>query len=282
MRDCGRRVPDSTLKAMSCSHLERARFVRRHLWFALAASLLIVLATSAGARERKLPRSAKGFTAATVVEVAAYMPCGVDCTAVDSPATAVCLLAGDQNLVAEGHSFLHEERFTGLDDLAGKQVLVRAKGRFVLIRTADDATVKLERGSRFLRFRNAACMRLVTGPIVAVAYRQRRPARVPADAFPLPASGRGDYPNLFLWYQCALEPDQTTVGCRRWYRNGDSYPKEFYCARTAEGDKVGSVAVLAPTLSQEGRLVLKSGGLLVHDNRARTNELLDRPGEACR
>jgi hypothetical protein len=35
-------------------------------------------------------------------------------------------------------------------------------------------------------------------------------------------------------------------------------------------------------LSQEGRLVLKSGAVVQQDHRARTNDLLDRPSEACR
>jgi hypothetical protein len=48
------------------------------------------------------------------------------------------------------------------------------------------------------------------------------------------------------------------------------------------GEPVGAVATLDPLLSRDGRLVLKSGGALRHDNRARTNDVLDRPGEACR
>jgi hypothetical protein len=34
--------------------------------------------------------------------------------------------------------------------------------------------------------------------------------------------------------------------------------------------------------SQAGRLVLTNGGVLQHDNRARTNDKLDRPSEGCR
>jgi hypothetical protein len=49
-----------------------------------------------------------------------------------------------------------------------------------------------------------------------------------------------------------------------------------------DGAPVGADFALDPLLSQAGRLVLKSGAVLRHDGRARTNDQLDRPGEACR
>ena len=44
-----------------------------------------------------------------------------------------------------------------------------------------------------------------------------------------------------------------------------------------DGAPVGAVATLDPLLSQEGRLVLKPGAVLRHDNRARTND--SRPAQ---
>jgi hypothetical protein len=42
------------------------------------------------------------------------------------------------------------------------------------------------------------------------------------------------------------------------------------------------MATLDALKSRDGKLVLKSGAALRHDNRARTNDVLDRPGEVCR
>jgi hypothetical protein len=139
--------------------------------------------------------------------------------------------------------------------------------------------MKLQRGSQFENFKDGGCVSAVHGPILAAAYAQKRPVKVPADAFPLAGSGKDD---LFLWYRCNLDSDKTTISCQRWYKNGDAYGKDWYCAQTMAGEPVGAIATLDPLLSRDGRLVLKSGAALRHDNRARTNDVLDRPGEACR
>jgi hypothetical protein len=239
---------------------------------AFAAGAVLNLAHCASAKE------AKGYAAATLVEAADYLPCGDGCSALADPANAFCFRQGDQVLVGEGRSYLHESKFSGMEELAGMQIQIRFNRRSIWIRTPE-RTVKIRRGSRYWNFKDTGCIREVHRPILAIAEASKRPAKVPAEAFALPGSGKGD---LFLWYQCALEADKAMIACRRWYRNGDAYGKDWYCAQTLDGAPVGAVATLDPLLSQEGRLVLKSGGVLRRDNRARTNEILDRPGEACR
>ncbi len=242
----------------------------------LAAFAVLNLTVSASAK------GTKGFAAATLVEAANYLPCGHGCSALAASDSAFCFQTGDQVLVGEGRSYLREGKFSGLEDLAGKQLQIRFNGRHLWIRTPAGSTVRLRRGSRFENFQNAGCIREVHRPILAAAYAEKRPAKVPADAFALPGSGKGDYPSLFLWYECNLQPDKATIACRRWYRNGDAYSMDWYCARTVAGAPVGAVAALDPLLSMEGSLVLKSGVALQHDHRARTDGQLDRPGEDCR
>ena len=251
----------------------RPKSFRSLLLLVFAASVALSLNLCASARE------AKSFAAATLVEAADYLPCGNGCSAHAEPSSAFCFRMGDQVLVGDGRSYLHEKKFSSLEELAGKQFQVRFNGSHIWMRPPGGDTVKIERGSQFENFKDAGCVTAVRRPILVVAYSHKRPAKVPAEAFALPGSGKGD---LFLWYQCALEPDTTVIACRRWYRNGDAYGKDWYCAQTLDGTPVGAVATLDPLLSQEGRLVLKSGAVLRRDNRARTNDMLDRPSEACR
>jgi hypothetical protein len=254
------------------SHFQmRSLSIRFSPCLLIAACVALSLCASA--------QKTKGFAAATLVEAADYLPCGDGCSALADPASAFCFRLGDQVLVGEGRSYLHEGKFSGLEDLAGKQLQIRYNKRSIWIRPLDRPAVKIQRGSRFENFKDAGCIDEVHRPILAAAYARKRPARVSGDAFALPGSGKGD---LFLWYQCALEASGATIACRRWYRNGDDYGRDWYCARTLDGAPVGAIATLDPLLSQEGRLVLKSGAVLRHDNRARTNGQLDRPGEACR
>jgi hypothetical protein len=72
------------------------------------------------------------------------------------------------------------------------------------------------------------------------------------------------------------------IACQRWYKDGAPYGKDWYCARTVDGAPVAAEFEIDPLLSQEGRLVLKSGAVVQQDHRARTNDVLDRPGETCR
>lgn len=238
---------------------------------ALAACLSASLYASA--------REAKQFSAATLVEAANYLPCGENCPAMAEAATAFCFRAGDQALVGEGRSFLHEGKFSSLEEFAGQQLQVRTSRRFLWIKTPDGVVKKINRGSQFEKFKDLGCIRAVHQPIMDAAYAEKRPAKVPSAAFPLAGSGKDD---LFLWYECALDPDKTTISCQQWYKNGDVFGKEWYCAQTMDGAPVGAVATLDPLLSQVGRLVLKSGAVLRHDNRGRTGDALDRPSEACR
>jgi hypothetical protein len=143
----------------------------------------------------------------------------------------------------------------------------------------DGRTLKFERGSGFENFKDAGCVRAVRKPIMDEANAHRRPAKVSAYAFPLVGTGKGD---LYLWYQCDLEADKSVISCRRWYRSGEANGQDWYCARTQDGAPVAEDFELDPLLSQVGRLVLKSGGVISQDHRGRTDGRLDRPNETCR
>lgn len=240
---------------------------------------LLVFAAVAGLSVSAAAKGTKGFAPATLVEAADYLPCGNGCSAHAQPASAFCLRQGDQVLVGEGKSYLHEGKFSGMEELAGTEVQIRFNRRYLWIKPPDGTVEKIERGSRYENFRDAGCIRAVRAPILAEAYDHRRPAKVPADAFAVAGSGKDD---LFLWYRCELDSQALVIVCGKWYQNGDSYGKDWFCAQTMKGAPVGSVATLDPLLSQEGRLVLKSGAIVRPDHRGRTNGVLDRPNEACR
>ena len=227
-------------------------------------------------------RTAKGFETATLVETEAYIPCAGGCSLGLEPARAFCFRLGDKFLVGEGKSYLHGNKFSGVEDLPGKQVSIRFTRRSIWIRPPDRPTVKIKRGSLFEGFRDGGCVRQVHEPILGHANSSRRPAKIPADAVAIAGSGRGDFQPLFLWFQCAMDSDAATIACRRWYGNGDFDGTDWYCARTADGAAVAADFAIDPLLSQAGRLVLKSGAVLQHDNRGRSNDKLDRPSEACR
>ena len=224
-------------------------------------------------------REAKEYSAATLVEAANYQPCRNGCSEHAEPATAFCFRQGNQIVVGDGSSYLHEKKFTGMEELAGKQVQIRLNQRFVWVMLPDGRAMKLERGSTYENFRDAGCIREVRRPIIDGAYAHKRPAKVPSYAFALAGSGKGD---LYLWSQCDLSPDKSVIACQRWYRNGDPYGKDWYCARTLDGMPVAADFEIDPLLSQEGKLVLKSGAVVQQDHRARTGDVLDRPSEACR
>ena len=239
--------------------------------FAACVALSVSLCASA--------KEAKGFAPATLVEAANYLPCGDGCSALSDPASAFCFRQGDQVLVGEGKSYLHESKFSSLEELAGKQFQVRFNGRHLWMRPPGGATVKIERGSRFENFKDAGCIREVRRPILKAAYAHKRSGKVPAYAFALAGSGKGD---LYLWFQCDLDPHASVIACRKWYENGDFIGKDWYCSRTEDGAPVPADFEIDRLLSQAGRLVLKSGAVVPEDHRARTNDVLDRPGEACR
>jgi hypothetical protein len=251
----------------------RPKSFRSLLFLVLASSVALGLSLCASAREAKV------FAAATLVEAADYLPCGNGCSAHAEPASAFCFRMGDQVLVGDGRSYLHEKKFSSLEELAGMQLQIRFNRRSVWIRPSEGPTMKIERGSQFENFKDAGCVSAVRRPILVVAYSHKRPAKVPAEAFALAGSGRGD---PYLWFQCDLDPHVSVIACRKWYANGDFYGKDWYCARTVAGAPVAADFELDPLLSQEGRLVLKSGAVVQQDRRGRTNDQLDRPNEACR
>jgi len=226
-----------------------------------------------------LAKGAKDYSAATLVETAEYQPCRNGCSAKAEPVSAFCIRQGDQVMVADGISFLHEKKFSDLEELAGKQVQIRFSRRFVWVMPPDGKAMRLERGSTYENFRDAGCIREVRRPIIDGAYMHKRPGKVPTYAFALAGTGKGD---LYLWFQCDLSSDKSVIACQRWYRDGAPYGKDWYCARTLDGAPVAAEFEVDQLLSQEGRLVLKSGAVVQQDHRARTNDVLDRPGEACR
>jgi hypothetical protein len=244
-----------------------------HLLLALCALELLSHSACATAQH------SSAFEKATVLETAEYIPCYGNCPAHIDTVSAVCIQAYDQILLGEGKSYLHEKKFSNVDDLAGKQLMIRVSWRNIRVRVPDGPTLKLLRGSRYERFRNDGCIRAVHGPILAAARAARLPAKVPSDAFALAGSGKDD---LYLWFECKRNEREATIACKRWYKNGDLFGMDWYCARTVDGAPVASDYLLDPLLSQNGRLALTTGAFLQHDSRGRTNGVLDRPGEACR
>jgi len=280
---CGRGMGSSNVKSMKQSLLS-SRFQRFFVpgrGPAPRSFLLILFAVCAGL---SLPlfsfaREARSFAPATMVEAADYIPCDNGCSANAEPASAFCFKQGEEFVVGEGRSYLHENKFSPLEELAGKQVQIRYSNRYVWVKQADGTVVKLEHNSEYQNFRDAGCVREVRKPIIEGAYLRKRPARVPQYAFVLAGSGKDD---LYLWFQCDLSADKSVIACQRWFRNGDYYGKDWYCARTLDGAPVAADFEIDPLLSQEGKLVLKSGGVVQRDHRARTDDVLDRPKEACR
>jgi hypothetical protein len=269
-------TPSSIFKLRRFSEVDR----RQACWNVLPILLAVLAAMSSAASASA--RSANGFQTATLVETAKYIPCALGCSLAASPASAFCLRVGSEVLVGEGRSYLHENKFTGMEDWTGKQVSLRFNRRTLWIKPPDRSTVKIRRGSLFEGFKDAGCAREVHTPILAKASRTKRPAGIPPDAFALAGSGKGDYQPQFLWFQCAMDSGAATISCRRWVKNGGSYGTEWYCAQTVDGAPVAADFDFDPLLSRSERLVLKSGAVLQRDNRARTNDQLDRPTEACR
>ena len=226
-----------------------------------------------------LAKGAKNFSPATLVEAADYTPCGNGCSPSAEPASAFCFRQGDQVLVGEGKCYLHEGKFSSLEDLTGKQFQIRFNGSHIWMKPPIGDTVKIERGSRFENFRDSGCIREVRRPILKTAYAHKRPGKVPSYAFALAGTGKGD---LYMWFQCDLDPQASVIACRKWYENGDFIGKDWYCSRTEDGAPVPADFEIDRFLSQARRLVLKSGAVVPEDHRARTNDVLDRPNEACR
>jgi hypothetical protein len=251
--------------------LDRARRLRASIHF--TAALLVLVSSTAAASgwpfKAKSPGTPKGFETATVVETAQTISCSGSCTAFAEPATAFCFRMGDQ------------VKFADMDEIAGKEVLIRVSRLWIWLRPPGGSEVRLTHGSRFEEFKDAGCVREVHKPILATANGEKRRAKVPAAAMAIVGPDKGDSPQLFLWYACAMNSDAATIACRRWYRNGDEASKDWYCAQTLNGAPVKADFAIDPTLSQAGRLVLTSGAVLKHDGRSRINDALERPGEAC-
>jgi hypothetical protein len=218
---------------------------------------------------------------ATVVETAEYTPCGNRCSEAADPARAFCLRAGDQTLVGEGRSYIHEAKFSGMEDYGGKQVQIRFNQRWIWIQASDGTETRIRRGSEYEEFKDRSCVAEVNRPILDRANRQKRPARVPASAVAIAGPEQGVNPQRSLWYACAQNSGAATITCQRWYHNGDSFGDDWYCARTLDGNPVGANFSIDALESDAGHLVLSSGGVLEHDQRSRIDGKLDRPESEC-
>jgi hypothetical protein len=225
-------------------------------------AILLAAVASMGCALSASGRPAKEFQTARLVEAAEYIPCADACSPFESPASAFCFHVDDEFMVGEEKSVKHKARSASTDDLSGKEVSIRSSSHFIWVQSADGPSVKLKRGSLYEGFKERGC--------------------IADDAIAIAGSGRGDFQPLYLWFECIRDSDLATIGCARWYGNGDSDGKEWYCARTMDGAPVGPNFAIDPLQSLSGRFVLTSGGVLQYDNRARTNDKLDRPGEACR
>lgn len=243
------------------------------------AALFLATQAATAAPIFPLKKPAKNTLTATLVETSAYTPCRDGCSAAAEPARALCFKAGDQFLVAEGKSYLHENKFESMEDLAGKQLSIRPSGRWIWVSPPDRATIKLRRGSLFEDFKDSGCIREVHRPIVALAAHSKPRTKVPAAAIAIAGPSRGEFQPLYLWYQCALDGD--AIACRRWYRNGQPASADWYCAQGADGARIDANFTVDPLLSRTGRLVLPSGAVLRHDARERIDGKLEKPSEAC-
>lgn len=242
---------------------------------------VLVLPMMLGTAERASARQASNLVPATVVETAEYTPCGDRCSAVADPARAFCLRTGGQTLVGEGRSYFHETRLSDMDDLGGKQLQIHFNNRWIWMRTSGGDEIKIRRGSEYEEFKDPRCVAEVNKPILALANRHKRPARVPGSAIAIAGPEQGDDPQRFLWYACTMDTGAATIACHRWYRDGGSYGDDWYCARTLSGKPVGVDFRIDPLQSDAGHLVLTSGGVLERDTRGRINGRLERPDEAC-
>lgn len=242
---------------------------------------VLLLCVLAGMAEHASARQARKLEQATVVETAEYTPCGNRCSEAADPARAFCLRAGDQTLVGEGRSYLHEAKFSSMEDYGGKRVQIRFNQRWIWIQASDGTETRIQRGSEYEEFKDRSCVAAVNRPILDTANRQKRPARVPASAVAIAGPEEGDNPQRFLWYACALDSGAATITCQRWYHNGDSFGDDWYCARTLDGRPVQADFSVDALESDAGHLVLSSGGVLEHDQRSRIDGKLDRPESQC-
>jgi hypothetical protein len=259
--------------------LRRRREAHRLKTVGTLLAVLLAVPAAMSSPFRPFARPAKDTVTATLVETEAYTPCRDGCSAATIPARAFCFRVGDEFLVGDGRSYFHEDKFTSMEDLAGKQVPIRFNGRWVWIRPADRPALKIQRGSLFEDFKDNGCVREVHSPILALAAHTRPRGKVPGDAVALPGPGRGEFQPLYLWYQCGLESD--AIGCRRWFRNGEPTSGDWYCARTVDGVAIEAGFAIDPLLSRAGRLVLTSGAVLRQDGRERIDGKLEKAGDAC-
>jgi len=243
------------------------------------SAILFVIPAAIATPIFPLKHRAKDIITATLVETASYTPCRDGCSAATEPARAFCFKSGDQFTVAEGKSYLHENRFESMEDLAGKQLPIRLTGRWVWVTPPDRPAIKLRRGSLFEDFKDDGCIREVHRPIIALAAHSRPRNKVPLTAIAIAGPGRGEFQPLYLWYQCSLDAD--ALACQRWYRNGQPTTADWYCAQPTDSTQTNANVTIDPLLSRAGRLVLASGLVLRQDARDRIDGKLEKPNQPC-
>jgi hypothetical protein len=219
---------------------------------------------------------------AEMVETGEYTPCGDGCAVFVYPTYAFCLKIGNQILVAEGRSYLHMRQFTAGMALVGKRIDIQQDKNHVRIGLPGGKDLRLKLGSYYEGFKNTSCIVAVHKLVLLVAHQTSRPIKVPRTAVAVAGSQIGDYHPLFWWYQCSSSEDRTTFDCNRWYPQGVFGGIDRYCMLTTQQASTDRMLNVDPVLSVEGRIVLSTGAVLQHDDRGRTNDVLDRPSEACR
>jgi len=226
-------------------------------------------------------KSEERFEIATLVEAEEYSPCDCECAPFNHPTTAYCFRARDGFVVGERATLLGESNAASMRDSAGKEVPIRLDHSSISIRRINDTELQVRRGSFFEHFKDAGCIAVVHTQKLAVANRSKRPANIPADAFPLASMRSSGNGPVFRWFQCAMSSDSTAITCRKWDPHGEVAGVDRYCARTSQGALVMAEFDIDHLASREGRLILKSGAVLQRDDRGRINDELMRPGEAC-
>ena len=215
---------------------------------------------------------------ARVVEVARYQHCGQECVERADPTTTICLRQGSETLVAEAR----DKHLTDIDSLVGKELSFRSGRYSMSLLLPDGPSVKMSWTAHYEGYHDLGCVAAVHRWILDEAARQHRPSSVPTTAIAIPGPGLGEAHPLYLYYACSLNPAGSELLCQRWRPNGKPENNDWYCPRSSDGKPVAADFSIDPLTSQAGRLRLKSGLSLIHDNRSRYEGKLDRPNEECR
>jgi hypothetical protein len=245
----------------------------------LVTVILAILSTSLTPTQAQPTASSGGVRAAKLLEAMEYSACDYNCAPFNRPTTSYCFQDGDEILVGERVSILGETPTKSMRNRVGQDVTIRYDSSFIWLTGTDHSELKIKRGSFSEHFKDTRCVAEVHKPKVDFAKRFKRPADLPADAFPLAAEGGTKPP--FRWFQCSLTPDASDITCKKWDFKGIWNGVDRYCARTTQGDQVYAGFEVDHLISREGQIVLASGETLERDERGRESDKLMRPGEPC-